>query len=180
MTSELSYQDSRVYDATSTQVFDALLAPVDPGAQTKQGTLLAVDAIAGRPGNVGFVQQARYHHGAFDLVVIETLMGIARPDSLWIRQQPDCLMRHNPHERTVPFLDSMVEDLDLAFVDQFGENPAATDLRFNLTPDGGSTRANVTLLQDSPPKVGWFAHRRWQKIAKNNVSEILARIKSRL
>ena len=173
MTSELQFQDRYVFAGGVEQVFDALWA--QPG-----GDLLDIRHIVGTPREVGHRQQLRTAYGGVDLLMIETVTAVTRPTHLRVEQQPDGFSRHDPDEREIPFLDSMIADLDAAFLAQFGADPAPTQIDFELAAVGDETEVTFSVMVKTDERLGWLRKRRWRKTCQKEVAEIAKNISARL
>lgn len=173
MATDLIYQEKFTFQASVEVVYDALWA--GPG-----GKFLEIHHIAGQPGNVGHEQQVRCAYGGVDLLMIETITAATRPSHLRVTQRPDGLRRADPNERDIPFLDSVVEDLDAAFTAQFGTDPATTQIEYDLKQVGEETHVQIVVSTSMGKRLGWLRSRRWRKIIKKDVADIVSGINSRI
>jgi len=173
LTSDLAYQDTRIFAAPIDEVFEALWA--QPGE-----SLLELRHIQGTPRKIGHQQQARIAYGGLDLLMIETVTAVSAPTHLQIRQQPDALRRHDPAEREIDFLDSLVTDLDAAFELQFGAAPAETQIDFHLEAVDDETQVTVTVTVLTDDRVGWLRKRRWRKTVAKEVEQVITGINDRI
>lgn len=162
-----------IFAAPIHAVFDALWA--QPG-----GNLLELRHITGTVRSVGHRQQARLAFGGVDLLMIETVSALTAPTHLQIIQQPDGFRRPDPAERDIPFLDSLISDLDAAFAGQFGADPAQTQIDFHLQEDEDNTQVTVVVEVLTDESVGWLRRRRWRKGVRKEVVDIMSGIDSRL
>lgn len=170
MTSNLQYQETWLIPAPLEEVYDRLDSHDYNGDQKPVET----HVIAGQPRTVGYSQQARFHHGSLDLILIETITHAERPFRLVVEQQPDCIQRHNPSERDIPFMDALIEDLDAEFAFQFGDPPLITEIAFDLSAHPDGTSLHVTVSVPNARKVGWFGQRKWRKRVQQQLSGIKA------
>ena len=180
MTSDQTYHEAFDFPAPAETVFDVIWAQPTQSKMPKLGDILETATISGKPGVVGFQQQVRMHHGGLDLVMIEVLTAFERPHKVVVQQTPDCLQRHDPNERDVPFLETTLGDLDAEFLYQFGDPPFQTEVTMDLTPQGQDTRLTVTVKSIDMPKLGWFKRRAWRTQVKQKVAGIADRISAGL
>jgi len=174
------YQTAMVFAAPPKTVYQTLWASPDKKHAKVETNVLKRMTITGSPGQRGHVQQLRTEYGALDLFVIETVLIADEPYCYEVKQIPDGLQRHDPAERDVKFLDSMVDDLDAKFLADFGETPLATHIRFDLANQNDTCEATITLSVPDAAKLGAFRLWTWKRFAKKQVRGMQEQIQAAL
>lgn len=180
LTSNMWYQTATSFAATPDTVYETLWKAPDrahPGVETN---VLERLTIAGTPGHEGHMQQLRCVYGGLDLFVVETVLIADRPHCYEVKQLPDGLQRHDPAEREVKFLDSMVDDLDAKFLADFGDPPLATRIRIDLAPTQDGCDATLTLSVPDADKLGAFRLWGWKRHAKKQSAIVFDQIAAAL
>jgi len=178
MASPLLSRHKMTFQAAPEVVYDTLWQNTPRGRPQADGHVLETHMIAGTLGTVGCIQQIRVIYGALDLIMIETVTAAERPFVYEVRQVPDALQRHDPAERDIPFLDSMIEDLDQKFDADFGADPIAKLIRFDLLSDKERTDMTVSISVPDGQPVGFIRRWIWERGVKKRMRNVQQLIES--